>query len=39
MVCAVGPNTLVTSREPDDLDAFCSTLVAVFAANQPLART
>ena len=26
-----GPNVLVTSRKPDDLDAFCSTLVDVFA--------
>ena len=25
-----GPNTLVSSRKPDDLDAFCSTLVEVF---------
>ena len=30
MVCTGGPNTLVTSRKPDDLDAFCSTLVSVF---------
>jgi protease I len=29
-VCTVGPNVLVTSRKPDDLDAFCSTLVRVF---------
>jgi protease I len=26
-----GPNALITSRKPDDLDAFCSTLVKVFA--------
>jgi protease I len=39
MVCSVGPNTLVTSRKPDDLDAFCSTLVAVFAGEPALART
>lgn len=26
-----GPNVLVTSRKPDDLDAFCSTLVDVLA--------
>jgi protease I len=26
-----GPNTLVTSRKPDDLPAFCATLVKVFA--------
>jgi protease I len=30
-VCGNGPNTLITSRKPDDLDAFCSTLVDVFA--------
>jgi protease I len=28
----LGPNVLVSSRNPDDLDAFCSTAVAVFAA-------
>lgn len=30
-VCAGGPNRLVTSRKPDDLPAFCRTLVDVFA--------
>jgi len=29
-VCTGGPNALITSRKPDDLDAFCSTLVKVF---------
>lgn len=29
-VCAAGPNTLVTSRKPDDLPAFCENLVSVF---------
>jgi len=29
-VCTDGPNTLITSRKPDDLDAFCSALVKVF---------
>jgi protease I len=29
-VCSSGPNTLVTSRKPDDLDAFCSKFVEVF---------
>ncbi len=29
-VCTQGPNTLVTSRNPDDLDAFCTKLVEVF---------
>jgi protease I len=39
MVCSAGPNTLVTSRKPDDLDAFCSSLVAVFAGKPALARS
>jgi len=30
-VCTNGPNTLVTSRKPDDLPAFCEQLVAAFA--------
>lgn len=29
-VCANGPNSLVTSRKPDDLPAFCRQLVEVF---------
>jgi len=29
-VCSGGPNVLITSRKPDDLDAFCSTFVDVF---------
>ncbi len=29
--CSRGPNTLVSSRKPDDLPAFCNTLVGVFA--------
>ncbi len=29
-VCRNGPNTLVTSRNPDDLDAFDATLVELF---------
>jgi protease I len=32
VVCTSGPNTLVSSRKPDDLPAFCSTLVEEFAA-------
>jgi protease I len=32
VVCAGGPNVLVSSRKPDDLKAFCSTLVEQFAA-------
>jgi protease I len=34
VVCSAGPNSLVTSRKPDDLDAFCQTLVEVFAGAQ-----
>jgi protease I len=30
-VCTGGPNALVTSRKPDDLPAFCKTLLEVFA--------
>ena len=30
-VCEAGPNTLVTSRNPDDLPAFCANLTEVFA--------
>ena len=29
--CTRGPNTLVSSRKPDDLPAFCNTLVGAFA--------
>jgi protease I len=28
--CTAGPNTLVTSRRPQDLPAFCDSLVRVF---------
>jgi protease I len=31
--CSRGPNTLITSRKPDDLPAFCSTLVGAFAGS------
>src|ERR1700759_2576541 len=30
-VCTNGPNTLVSSRKPDDLPAFCEQLVTAFA--------
>ena len=30
-VCPAGPNTLVTSRKPDDLPAFCGTFTQIFA--------
>jgi protease I len=29
-VCTSGPNTLVTSRKPDDLKAFCAQLIETF---------
>ena len=32
--CSRGPNTLVSSRKPDDLPAFCNTLVGVFAKDK-----
>jgi protease I len=32
-VCREGPNTLVTSRKPDDLTAFCHEVTAAFSAN------
>lgn len=39
VVCTSGPNALVTSRKPEDLQVFCSTLVDEFASANPLART
>ncbi|MEV0372192.1 type 1 glutamine amidotransferase domain-containing protein [Streptomyces sp. NPDC050636] len=30
-ICTAGPNTLVTSRRPADLDAFCTACVAEFS--------
>jgi protease I len=36
-VCDQGPNTLVTSRRPDDLKAFCGALLTEFAkARKPV---
>ena len=35
VVCTGGPNTLVSSRKPDDLSAFCETLVEVFSRSAP----
>jgi protease I len=32
-VCRNGPNLLITSRKPDDLPAFCTTLLEMFAAS------
>ncbi len=34
VVCSRGPNTLVSSRKPDDLPAFCTTMVGAFAAGR-----
>jgi protease I len=31
--CPRGPNTLVSSRKPDDLPAFCNTLVEAFGGD------
>ena len=36
-VCTNGPNTLVTSRNPDDLPAFCAQLVKVIQQQPQLA--
>ena len=33
VVCSAGPNTLISSRNPDDLPAFCASTVAVFGAS------
>jgi putative intracellular protease/amidase len=32
--CSRGPNTLVSSRKPDDLPAFCGRLVAALATDK-----
>jgi protease I len=34
-VCTNGPNTLITSRKPDDLKAFCHELITAFATTRP----
>jgi protease I len=39
VVCSSGPNVLVTSRKPDDLDVFCATLLDQFARANRGART
>jgi len=31
MVCTGGPNSLVSSHNPDDLPAFCAKLVEAFS--------
>jgi protease I len=38
-VCEDGPNVLVTSRKPDDLDAFCREMVRAFSATPVRSRT
>jgi protease I len=36
-VCTNGPNTIVSSRKPDDLPAFCENMVKVFKEQAPSA--
>jgi protease I len=36
--CSRGPNTLISSRKPDDLPAFCNTLIGAFAQGANPAR-
>jgi protease I len=31
-ICTAGPNTLVTSRKPDDLKAYCQEANEIFAS-------
>jgi protease I len=38
VVCTSGPNTLITSRKPDDLKAFCAAIVDVFAGDVAVGR-
>jgi protease I len=38
-VCEDGPNVLITSRKPDDLDAFCREMVRAFSATPVRSRT
>ncbi|GHF06261.1 MULTISPECIES: type 1 glutamine amidotransferase domain-containing protein [Streptomyces] len=35
MLCTGGPNTLVTSRKPDDLKAFCTAFIDAFGKASP----
>lgn len=37
-ICDHGPNTLITSRKPDDLPAFCEALTSEFAKVERIAR-
>jgi protease I len=34
VVCTNGPNTIVSSRKPDDLPAFCARMVEVFQSSR-----
>ena len=38
-ICRSGPNELVTSRKPEDLDAFCREMISVFAASGSVGQT
>ena len=38
VVCPDGINTMITSRKPDDLGAFCREFTKVFAENQLVGR-
>ncbi|WP_433379828.1 DJ-1/PfpI family protein [Streptosporangium sp. CA-115845] len=31
VICTSGPNTLITSRRPDDLKAFCQAAIDAFS--------
>lgn len=35
VICTGGPNTLISSRKPDDLPAFCEGLVDMFSRSVP----
>jgi len=36
-ICTIAPNVLVSSRKPDDLEAFCKAAVGEFAASGTVA--
>ena len=38
VVCTSGPNTLITSRKPDDLKAFCVQFVETFSATRKVSE-
>ncbi|MCY4671102.1 MAG: protease, partial [Rhodococcus sp.] len=39
VVCTSGPNTLISSRNPDDLPAFCATLTDTLRQSQASTTT